>query len=277
MTTNAHHDASPIGAGGRRRRSATQPTTLTIERRPRPGPAGASLDAPSAAPTAHRPVGADRAADARRRRATRGDRRADRRVVDGAARSTSPFVPSRVVTHVTPGSHRLTRKPAQLVRQNGAMPGESNVEVLIAEDDRAVRESLARALRARGLPGRPPCRTVRRRSTRCAWHAPDIILLDVSMPLVDGLTVCRVLRSEQNHVPVLMLTARTETSDRVAGLDAGADDYLPKPYDLDELLARVRALLRRADLRRRRRRVGRVHRRRPAHRHGRPPCVPRHP
>ena len=67
------------------------------------------------------------------------------------------------------------------------------------------------------------------------------------MPIVDGLTVCRVLRSEQNRLPVLMLTARTETSDRVAGLDAGADDYLPKPYDLDELLARVRALLRRSD------------------------------
>jgi len=75
---------------------------------------------------------------------------------------------------------------------------------------------------------------------------PDVILLDVSMPIVDGLTVCRVLRSESSKLPVMMLTARTETSDRVAGLDAGADDYLPKPYDLDELLARIRALLRRS-------------------------------
>jgi two-component system response regulator MprA len=66
------------------------------------------------------------------------------------------------------------------------------------------------------------------------------------MPNVDGLTVCRVLRAERNRVPVLMLTARTETPDRVAGLDAGADDYLAKPFDLDELLARIRALLRRA-------------------------------
>ena len=66
------------------------------------------------------------------------------------------------------------------------------------------------------------------------------------MPIVDGLTVCRVLRSEKNRVPILMLTARTETSDRVVGLDAGADDYLPKPFDLDELFARMRALLRRA-------------------------------
>jgi two-component system response regulator MprA len=125
------------------------------------------------------------------------------------------------------------------------MPGESNVDVLIAEDDRAVRESLARALVLEGYRvtavsnGAEALDAIRLAN-------PDIILLDVSMPLVDGLTVSRVLRSEQNHVPVLMLTARTETSDRVAGLDAGADDYLPKPYDLDELLARVRALLRRA-------------------------------
>jgi two-component system response regulator MprA len=66
------------------------------------------------------------------------------------------------------------------------------------------------------------------------------------MPNVDGLTVCRVLRAEKNRLPILMLTARTETPDRVAGLDAGADDYLPKPFDLDELLARIRALLRRS-------------------------------
>jgi two-component system response regulator MprA len=65
------------------------------------------------------------------------------------------------------------------------------------------------------------------------------------MPVIDGITVCRVLRAEKNRVPVLMLTARTETSDRVMGLDAGADDYLPKPFALEELLARLRALLRR--------------------------------
>jgi two-component system response regulator MprA len=66
------------------------------------------------------------------------------------------------------------------------------------------------------------------------------------MPGVDGLTACRVLRAEKNRTPILMLTARTETMDRVAGLDAGADDYLPKPFALDELLARLRALLRRS-------------------------------
>jgi two-component system response regulator MprA len=66
------------------------------------------------------------------------------------------------------------------------------------------------------------------------------------MPNIDGLTMCRVLRAEKDRLPILMLTARTETSDRVAGLDAGADDYLPKPFELDELMARLRALLRRS-------------------------------
>ena len=117
--------------------------------------------------------------------------------------------------------------------------------ILVAEDDRAVRESLVRALQLEGYTvasarnGAEALEAVRQ-------SQPDVILLDVSMPAVDGLTVCRVLRAEANHVPVLMLTARTETSDRVAGLDAGADDYLAKPYDLDELLARLRALLRRS-------------------------------
>jgi two-component system, OmpR family, response regulator MprA len=118
--------------------------------------------------------------------------------------------------------------------------------VLVAEDDRAVRESLVRALELEGYAvaavrnGAEALEHVRR-------DTPDVLLLDVSMPLVDGLTVCRVLRAEHNLLPVLMLTARTEPSDRVAGLDAGADDYLPKPYDLDELFARVRALLRRSN------------------------------
>ena len=75
---------------------------------------------------------------------------------------------------------------------------------------------------------------------------PDMAIVDVMMPNIDGLTLCRVLRSEHDRLPVLMLTARTETHDRVAGLDAGADDYLPKPFDLAELMARVRALLRRS-------------------------------
>jgi two-component system response regulator MprA len=78
--------------------------------------------------------------------------------------------------------------------------------------------------------------------------APDVIVLDVLMPGTDGLAVCRLLRARGNATPILMLTARHEVSDRVAGLDAGADDYLVKPFALDELLARLRALLRRASV-----------------------------
>ena len=75
---------------------------------------------------------------------------------------------------------------------------------------------------------------------------PDVIILDVMMPAVDGIGVCRVLRADGVRTPILMLTARVELTDRVAGLDAGADDYLAKPFELDELLARIRALLRRS-------------------------------
>ena len=74
----------------------------------------------------------------------------------------------------------------------------------------------------------------------------DLLLLDLGMPNMDGLTVCRRLRSAGSRIPILVLTARTEVSDRVSGLDAGADDYLPKPFSLDELLARLRSLLRRS-------------------------------
>jgi two-component system response regulator MprA len=117
--------------------------------------------------------------------------------------------------------------------------------VLLAEDDRAVRESLTRALGLEGYDVRAVSNGAQALDELREQPA-DLVLLDVSMPIVDGLTVCRVLRSERNQVPILMLTARTETSDRVAGLDAGADDYLPKPFDLDELFARMRALLRRS-------------------------------
>jgi two-component system, OmpR family, response regulator MprA len=117
--------------------------------------------------------------------------------------------------------------------------------ILIADDDRAIREALTRALSLEGYD------VVQAPDGAAALSLiettqPDVAVLDVMMPNVDGLTVCRVLRAERNRIPVLMLTARTETPDRVAGLDAGADDYLPKPFDLDELLARLRALLRRA-------------------------------
>jgi two-component system, OmpR family, response regulator MprA len=118
--------------------------------------------------------------------------------------------------------------------------------VLVAEDDRQVREALDRILQFEGYQvitvddGAAALAAIDR-------HDPDVLVLDVMMPLVDGLDVCRRLRARGDRRPVLMLTARDEVSDRVAGLDAGADDYLPKPFDLEELLARLRALLRRSD------------------------------
>ncbi len=116
--------------------------------------------------------------------------------------------------------------------------------LLIAEDDRAVRDSLTRALELEGYAVTAVGDGAQALDA-AGSVAPDVVVLDVSMPIVDGLTVCKVLRADGNRVPILMLTARTETRDRVAGLDAGADDYLPKPFELDELLARLRALLRR--------------------------------
>ena len=116
--------------------------------------------------------------------------------------------------------------------------------VLLAEDDRATRESLVRALELDGYD----VRAVNDGALALEAfeeHEPDLLVLDLMMPNVDGLTVCRRLRSRSDHTPILIATARTEVSDRVSGLDAGADDYLPKPFALDELLARVRALLRR--------------------------------
>ena len=125
---------------------------------------------------------------------------------------------------------------------------DERLRVLLAEDDRAVRESLARAMTLEGYEvsavndGATALQYLREDSVDTP---PDIIILDVSMPAVDGLTVCRVLRSEGVRIPILMLTARTEPSDRIAGLDAGADDYVLKPFDLGELFARLRALVRR--------------------------------
>ncbi|WP_017610142.1 response regulator transcription factor [Nocardiopsis xinjiangensis] len=122
---------------------------------------------------------------------------------------------------------------------------ESTSTVLVADDDRAIRDSLERALQLEGYRVRTAEDGVR---TLAEVHAEpvDLLVLDVMMPGVDGLGVARVLRAENDRTPILMLTARVETSDRVAGLDAGADDYLAKPFELEELLARLRALLRRA-------------------------------
>ncbi|MEI6447012.1 MAG: response regulator transcription factor [Actinomycetes bacterium] len=124
------------------------------------------------------------------------------------------------------------------------MPTEDPLRILIAEDDRAAREALVRALELEGYSVDAVADGAQALESIEA-ERPDLLLLDVMMPDVDGLAVCRRLRAHGSDLPILILTARTETSDRVVGLDAGADDYLPKPYELNELLARIRALLRR--------------------------------
>jgi two-component system response regulator MprA len=119
------------------------------------------------------------------------------------------------------------------------------MKILVVDDERAVRESLRRALELEGyeieLAGDGSEALDRLESS----EEPDAMILDILMPGVDGLEVCRRIRGTGSKLPVLMLTARTEVEDRVAGLDAGADDYVTKPFALEELLARVRALLRR--------------------------------
>lgn len=116
--------------------------------------------------------------------------------------------------------------------------------VLVAEDDAAVRSAVVRVLELDGY------RVQAVKDGRAALDAlidttPDAAVLDVMMPFVDGFTICREIRHRRNRVPILLLTAKVEVDDRVAGLDAGADDYLVKPFAIAELSARVRALLRR--------------------------------
>jgi two-component system response regulator MprA len=118
------------------------------------------------------------------------------------------------------------------------------VHIVIVDDEAAVRDSISRTLRFEGYTVSTAADGARALEVIRA-EKPDGVILDLMMPVLSGLDSCRVLRAEGNFVPVLMLTARTEVSDRVAGLDAGADDYLAKPFALQELLARVRALLRR--------------------------------
>ncbi len=119
------------------------------------------------------------------------------------------------------------------------------MRILVVDDERAVREAIQRALRLEGYDvematdGQEALFALARRGV-------DAIVLDVLMPVLDGLETARKLRRQGNSTPILMLTARHEVSDRVAGLDAGADDYLVKPFALEELLARLRALLRRS-------------------------------
>ena len=120
----------------------------------------------------------------------------------------------------------------------------SSGRLLVVEDDQRVRESLQRALHLEGFDvitatdGLAALKML-------ASHGPDAVILDVIMPCLDGLQVARRIRRDGDTTPILMLTARHEVTHRVVGLDAGSDDYLVKPFALEELLARIRALLRR--------------------------------
>lgn len=139
-------------------------------------------------------------------------------------------------------SRDVSGPPSQSVLSPCGQTGD--MRILVVDDDRAVRESLRRSLTFNGytvdlaMDGVDALEKV-------VEERPDALILDVMMPRLDGLEVCRRLRSTGDDMPILVLTARESVSERVAGLDAGADDYLPKPFALEELLARLRALLRR--------------------------------
>ncbi|HEY7487830.1 MAG TPA: response regulator transcription factor [Streptosporangiaceae bacterium] len=119
--------------------------------------------------------------------------------------------------------------------------------VLVVDDEPAVRESLTNSLEFEGYEVVTASDGLEALD-KAEAEKPDLVVLDVLMPRLDGLTACRRLRARGDTTPVLMLTARDMVGDRVTGLDAGADDYLVKPFELDELLARIRALLRRSTL-----------------------------
>ncbi len=119
------------------------------------------------------------------------------------------------------------------------------MRLIVVDDDRALRDVLRRALSLAGYDVRL-AESGAGALGEIAASQPDAVVLDIGLPDINGLEVCRLLRREGNRVPVLMLTARDAVSDRIDGLDAGADDYLVKPFDIDELKARLRALLRRS-------------------------------
>ena len=120
------------------------------------------------------------------------------------------------------------------------------MRILVVDDDRALRDALRRALVLGGYEAET-AEGGQDGLTKVATRRPDALVLDVGMPDIGGLEVCRRLRASGNRVPVLILTARDAVADRIDGLDAGADDYLVKPFDVGELKARMRALLRRAN------------------------------
>lgn len=121
-----------------------------------------------------------------------------------------------------------------------------HMRILVVDDDRAVRDSIRRSLEFNGYTVEVATDGVEALA-RTPQVQPDAIVMDVMMPRLDGLETTRALRNAGNDVPIIVLTARDAVTDRVDGLDAGADDYLTKPFALEELLARLRALLRRAN------------------------------
>jgi two-component system, OmpR family, response regulator MprA len=127
------------------------------------------------------------------------------------------------------------------------MPGHNGgMRILVVDDDRSVRDALRRALTLAGYEVQM-AEGGQQALTQAATAVPDAVVLDIGMPDIDGLEVCRRLRGAGNRVPILMLTARDAVADRIDGLDAGADDYLVKPFDVGELKARLRALMRRSN------------------------------
>lgn len=136
----------------------------------------------------------------------------------------------------------MLSRPLQSPTTMGAVGSVSRV--LVVDDDRALRDAVSRALRLEGYATIDAADGAAALS-RVEEHRPNAVILDLGLPIVDGLTVCQVLRTRGDRTPILVLTARSEVSDRVNGLDAGADDFMSKPFALEELLARLRALLRR--------------------------------
>jgi two-component system response regulator MprA len=138
----------------------------------------------------------------------------------------------------------MSHQPQTCFAAEGPRATITGVKILVVDDDRAVRDALRRALTLSGYEVEV-AEDGERALERVVQAVPDAVVLDIGMPGIDGLEVCRRLRRLGNRVPILMLTARDAVADRIDGLDVGADDYMVKPFDVEELKARLRALLRR--------------------------------